>query len=169
MLSLIIGGARSGKSKYAQENALKISKNPIYIATASKNNDPDFLERIIKHQKDRTENWVNYEKNSDLYLLPLQNKTIVIDCVTLWLTSIFFSNNKNIDLSLEKIKYEINELIKIENTNIFIVSNELGMSLHADTDVGRKFTDLQGWTNQYIASKANSVTLMVAGLPLKIK
>jgi adenosylcobinamide kinase/adenosylcobinamide-phosphate guanylyltransferase len=77
-------------------------------------------------------------------------------------------HKNNIDKSLEDFKKEIDVIEKMNGTFI-IVSNEIGMGVHAETDIGRKFTDLQGWANQYIAAKADKVVLMISGIPVKIK
>ncbi|MDN5204117.1 bifunctional adenosylcobinamide kinase/adenosylcobinamide-phosphate guanylyltransferase [Fulvivirgaceae bacterium BMA10] len=167
MITFITGGARSGKSKFAQELALKNSKEPIYIATA-KIWDKDFEQRIKQHQTDRGSEWTNYEAHQELYQLPIQNRVVVIDCVTLWLTNYFVEYKNDVERSLQEFKLEINALSKMLG-HFIIISNELGMSMHAETEVGRKFTDLQGWANQYVANKANEVILMVSGLPMYVK
>ena len=96
------------------------------------------------------------------------NKEYVIDCVTLWLTNFYVDSKNNIEEALIITKNEINKLLDTEATFI-IISNEIGMGLHAQTEVGRKFTELQGWVNQYIAQKADKATFMVSGLPLHLK
>ena len=93
----------------------------------------------------------------------------VIDCVTLWLTNFFVDTKNDVELSLELAKTEIDKIANQENATIIIVSNEIGMGLHADTHIGRKFTELQGWMNQYIAKKSDTVVLMVSGIPVTIK
>jgi adenosylcobinamide kinase / adenosylcobinamide-phosphate guanylyltransferase len=100
--------------------------------------------------------------------LSLSGKVVVMDCVTLWLTNFFTDNKYDIDASLEQCKAEIDKLDTTNNMFI-IISNEIGMGMHADTEIGRKFTDLQGWMNQYIAAKANKVIFMVSGIPMEIK
>jgi adenosylcobinamide kinase/adenosylcobinamide-phosphate guanylyltransferase len=87
----------------------------------------------------------------------------------LWLTNFFVDTKNDISLCLEQAKFEIDAIVDQEQATIIIVSNEIGMGLHADTAVGRKFTELQGWMNQYIAKKADIVVLMVSGIPVKIK
>jgi len=167
MIYYITGGARSGKSAYAQELALSLSENPIYLATA-RNWDADFDQRIKRHQSDRDERWENIEEEKYLAKLNLINRVVVLDCVTLWLTNFYVDTKYDIEESLKQIKQAFNEMIKTEATFI-IISNELGMGLHADTESGRKFTDLQGWTNQYIAKKADKAIFMVSGLALVLK
>ena len=167
MTYYISGGARSGKSAYAQELALSLSDNPIYLATA-RNWDADFDQRIKRHQSDRDERWENIEEEKYPAKFNLKNRVVVLDCVTLWLTNFYVDTKYDIEESLKQIKQAFDEMIKIEATFI-IISNELGMGLHADTESGRKFTDLQGWTNQYIAKKADKAIFMVSGLALVLK
>ncbi len=98
----------------------------------------------------------------------IENKVCVIDCVTLWLTNFFIEYKNDIDKSLADFKKEIDALNKMQGTFI-IVSNEIGMGVHAETEIGRKFTDLQGWANQYTVAKADKVVLMISGIPVTIK
>jgi adenosylcobinamide kinase/adenosylcobinamide-phosphate guanylyltransferase len=112
--------------------------------------------------------WTNIEEEKHLGWLSLANRVVVIDCVTLWATNFFFDNNSNIDQSLEELKKEFEQLTQQSATFIFI-TNEIGMGGHAENEVQRKFTDMQGWLNQHIASKANEVVLMVSGIALKVK
>lgn len=166
-LVFITGGARSGKSRYAQQLALQLSNNPVYLATA-RHWDDDFEKRIQRHQAERDERWTSIEEEKNISGLSLSGKVVVMDCVTLWLTNFFTDNKYDIDASLEQCKEEIEKLDTTNNTFI-IISNEIGMGMHADTEIGRKFTDLQGWMNQYIAAKANKVIFMVSGIPMEIK
>ncbi len=93
---------------------------------------------------------------------------IVVDCVTLWLTNYFVDLKQDIDACLARARGEFARLLKLENDWLF-VSNEVGQCLHAPTESGRKFTDLQGFMNQHIAAHADNVALMVAGIPLYVK
>ncbi|HEY4335020.1 MAG TPA: bifunctional adenosylcobinamide kinase/adenosylcobinamide-phosphate guanylyltransferase [Puia sp.] len=166
-LIFITGGARSGKSRYAQELALSLSDRPLYIATA-RNWDQEFGERIRRHQLDRDERWTAIEEEKQLSRLDLTGKIAVIDCVTLWLTNFFVDTKNDTDASLEACKNEIDRL-GTQQATLIIISNEIGMGVHADNEIGRKFTDLQGWVNQYIAARATKVILMVSGIPVVIK
>jgi adenosylcobinamide kinase/adenosylcobinamide-phosphate guanylyltransferase len=163
----ITGGARSGKSRYAQQLALQLSNNPVYLATARRWDD-DFEKRIQRHQAERDERWTSIEEEKNISGLSLSGRVIVMDCVTLWLTNFFTDNKCDIDSSLQQCQTEIDRLDTASNTYI-IISNEIGMGMHADNEMGRKFTDLQGWMNQYIAQKADTVIFMVSGIPLPIK
>src|SRR5882724_2484968 len=166
-ITFITGGARSGKSRYAQELALRLSPNPIYVATARKW-DGDFGERIKRHQSERDQRWTSLEEEKYISRLKLGGRVVVIDCITLWLTNFFIDTNNDLEASLEAGKKEIDELDK-QKAFLIIISNEIGMGVHAETEAGRKFTDLQGWMNQYIAAKAMKVILMISGIPVTIK
>lgn len=168
MIYLITGGERSGKSSYAQNLALQLSETPIYVATARKWDD-DFQNRIDRHQQERDERWTNIEKEKNLSEIDFSGKTALIDCVTLWLTNFFVDTKNDVTLSLEEAKKEFLLMIAQKNATLIIVTNEIGMGVHADTHIGRKFTELQGWMNQFLASKADEVVLMVSGIPVKIK
>ena len=164
---LVTGGARSGKSNYAQNLALSLSSNPVYVATA-KDWGGDFTDRINRHKNDRSSNWINYETEKHVSALPIDSKICVIDCVTLWLTNFFITHKNDITLALQDFKNEIDKLSQKQGTFI-IVTNEIGMGVHAETQVGRLFTDLQGWANQYVAAKATEVVLMISGIAVTIK
>lgn len=168
MIYLITGGERSGKSSYAENLAKELAAQPMYVATARKWDD-DFQKRIDRHQKDRDERWVNIEKEKYLSEIDFSGNVAIVDCVTLWLTNFFVDTKNDVALSLEQAKAEFDKIAKQENATIIIVTNEIGMGVHADTPIGRKFTELQGWMNQYIAKKAEKVVLMVSGIPVTIK
>jgi adenosylcobinamide kinase/adenosylcobinamide-phosphate guanylyltransferase len=163
----ITGGARSGKSRYAQQLALTLTDNPAYVATA-RIWDDEFRGRVDRHRQDRDERWTLLEEEKALSRLPLTGKVVVIDCVTLWITNFFSDLKYDIDACLAACEQELEGLLRLDTT-LIVISNEIGMGLHADTESGRKFTDLQGWVNQSFAAKADEVTFMVSGLPLKVK
>ena len=163
---LITGGARSGKSRYAEELALSLSKTPVYVATAHVWDD-EFRERVKKHQERRGPEWTNIEEEKQLSKLNLTGRVAVIDCITLWCTNFFFEL-QNVDKALDDLKREFNQFTAHDATYIF-VTNEIGMGGVSENAVQRKFTDLQGWMNQYVASQADEVILMVSGLPVVIK
>lgn len=167
MIYLVTGGERSGKSKYAQQLALKLSSKPVYIATARKW-DEDFQKRIQRHQHERDNRWTCIEEEKCLSKINLNNKVAVIDCVTLWLTNFYLDTKNNVDESLKEAGEEFIKLSKMD-CSLIIITNEIGMGVHAETEVGRKFVELQGWMNQHIAAKADKVILMVSGIPVPIK
>ncbi|WP_293713428.1 bifunctional adenosylcobinamide kinase/adenosylcobinamide-phosphate guanylyltransferase [uncultured Parabacteroides sp.] len=164
---LVTGGQRSGKSGYAQKLALSLSPNPVYLAT-SRVWDEEFRQRVLRHQADRGPEWTNIEEEKYLSRHNLDGRVVVIDCVTLWGTNFFFDNDSNVELSLKELKDEFNRLTE-ENAYLIFVTNEIGLGGVSPDPVQRKFTDLQGWLNQYIASRADEVVLMISGIPMKIK
>ena len=167
MIHYISGGERSGKSSYAQKIAEEISKNPFYLAT-SRIWDEDFKTRVERHISDRDKRWTTIEEEKNISAVIVDKSTVVVDCVTLWLTNFYVDTKYDVEESLKLAKQEIEKLVEIDAT-IIIISNEIGMGLHATTESGRKFTELQGWMNQFIAKKADKATFMVSGLPLKLK
>lgn len=167
MIYYITGGQRSGKSSYGQELALSLSNNPIYLATA-RHWDGDFQNRIARHQSDRDERWENIEEEKTLSKYDFLDRVVLIDCITLWLTNFFVDTKNDVEACLTQAKTEFDLLCEQEATFI-IISNEIGMGTHAHTEVGRRFTDLQGWMNQYISRRADRAILMVSGLPLNLK
>ena len=166
-ITFITGGQRSGKSSYASQLALKDNHNPIYLAT-SRVWDEDHKKRIERHQQDRGNQWKTIEEEKHISQHDWQNKTVLMDCVTLWLTNFFYDNNQDVEQSLNEAKKEI-QRIKTQDSHFIIVSNELGMGGHPNNLTQMKFNDLQGWVNQFIAKHAEDVFLMVSGIPVKIK
>ena len=164
---LVTGGQRSGKSNFAQNRALELSDNPVYLAT-SRIWDDEFRQRVLRHQANRGLEWTNIEEEKYLSRHDLSGRVIVIDCVTLWCTNFFFDNNSAVDVSLQQVKNEFDAFVRQDAYFIF-VTNELGLGGISADDTQRRFTDLQGWVNQYIASKADEVVLMVSGIPVPIK
>lgn len=164
---LVTGGQRSGKSGYAQRLALSLTANPVYLAT-SRVWDEEHRKRILRHQAERGPEWTNIEEEKHLGKHDLTGRTVVIDCVTLWGTNFFFDNRSDVELSLQQLKDEFTRLTRQEAYFIF-VTNEIGLGGVSENEIQRKFADLQGWFNQFIASLADEVVLMVAGIPVKIK
>ena len=164
---LITGGQRSGKSTKAEELALSLSAHPVYLATAHIWDD-EFRERVKKHQERRGPEWTNIEEEIHLSHHDLTGRVVVIDCITLWLTNIFYQLDSKVDIALESAKKEFDAFTQKDATYIF-VTNEIGMGGVSTNELQRKFTDLQGWMNQYIAQKADEVILMVSGIEVKVK
>ena len=163
---LITGGQRSGKSGEAERLALSLAPDPVYLATAHVW-DEEFRERVRRHQARRGPQWTNIEEEKYLSRHDVSGRVVVIDCVTLWLTNFFFETSE-VDHTLETVKAEFDRFAAQEATFIF-VTNEIGSGGVSENAIQRKFTDLEGWMNQYIAQKADEVILMVSGIPVKIK
>lgn len=169
---MITGGQRSGKSVYAERLALELSDNPVYIATAHVW-DEEFAERVRRHKERRGPQWINIEEEKQLSRHDISNKVAVIDCITLWCTNFFFNRDTygqqpTVDGALSEIEREFDRFTDQDATFIF-VTNEIGCGGVSDNAVQRRFTDMLGWMNQYVAARANEVVLMTSGIPMKIK
>lgn len=170
---MITGGQRSGKSRYAETLALSLSKKPVYVATAHVWDD-EFRQRVEIHQQRRGPQWTNIEEEKHLSRHNIGGRVVVIDCITLWCTNFFFDREKaeweqpTVDEALAAVKAEFDRFTEQDATFIF-VTNEIGSGGVSDNAIQRRFTDLEGWMNQYVASKADEVVLMVSGIPVKIK
>ena len=164
---LITGGARSGKSSYAEKMALSLTANPVYLATA-RVWDEEFRERVNRHQERRGPEWTNIEEEKELSRHDLTGRIVLIDCITMWCNNFFFDLNDDVDATLSAMKEEFLKFTKQDATFIF-VTNEIGMGGTSTNDIQRRFTDLQGWMNQFVASQADEVILMISGIPVKIK
>ncbi len=163
----ITGGQRSGKSKYAQRLAEELSASPVYMAT-SRVWDTDFKDRIACHQDDRGEQWTTIEEEKRISRHSLRGNTVLLDCITLWLTNFYYDSGYDHDRALEEAKKEWNTFIQQDFT-LIVISNELGMGVHPQMETARKFADMQGWMNQHLAQRADKVILMVSGIPVTIK
>lgn len=152
---------------YAEQLALRLSSNPVYVATAHIW-DEEFRQRVMKHQERRGSQWTNIEEERYLSRHHITGKVAVIDCITLWLTNYFYSDYSDISKVLEAAKEEFDKFTTQEATYIF-VTNEIGSGGVSPDAIQRRFTDLEGWMNQYVASKADEVILMVSGIPVKVK
>ena len=166
-IHLITGGERSGKSTYAESEALRLSDSPVYLATA-RVWDEEFRQRILRHQERRGPEWTNIEEDIRPSKHDFTGRVVLIDCITLWATNYFFDMQQDVDQALEALKKEFDTLVQQDATFIF-VTNELGMGGMSESRTQRLFTQLQGWMNQYVAARADRVTLMVSGLPLTVK
>ena len=166
-IHLITGGERSGKSTYAESEALRLSGQPVYLATA-RVWDEEFRQRILRHQERRGPEWTNIEEDIRPSKHDFTGRVVLIDCITLWATNYFFDMQQDVDQALEALKKEFDTLIQQDATFIF-VTNELGMGGMSESRTQRLFTQLQGWMNQYVTARADRVTLMVSGLPLTVK
>ncbi|KOH43240.1 bifunctional adenosylcobinamide kinase/adenosylcobinamide-phosphate guanylyltransferase [Sunxiuqinia dokdonensis] len=166
-ITFITGGARSGKSSFAQRLAEAQSGKPVYLATA-RIWDEDFAQRVKRHQDDRDQRWQTVEEEKNLSKHDFGGQTVLLDCITLWLTNYFHDCGYQLEEALEAAKAEWTQFAEQE-MNLIVVSNELGMGVHPENEMARKFADLQGWMNQFVAAQADTVYLMVSGIPVKIK
>lgn len=145
----------------------KLTDKPVYMATA-RIWDEDFANRIEHHKHERHDRWTTIEEEINLSRHKLEGKVVVLDCVTLWLTNLFTNHKFNGEKALDEAKTEWKHFMEQDFT-LLAVTNEIGMSLHAQTESGRKFVELQGRMNQFIAALAEEAYLMVSGISVKIK
>lgn len=168
MIHLILGGARSGKSSFAEKLAGSHDRAVVYIATATAD-DEEMKQRIAHHQNQRPSDWELIEEPYNLSSVVSQlteNKNIIlIDCLTLWLSN-WLCGEKVSWQSEQKLFLSSLEQSKSE---IYIVSNEVGTGIIPMGELTRQFVDRAGWLNQAVAQISSKVTLVVAGLPLILK
>ncbi|MGH9935068.1 MAG: bifunctional adenosylcobinamide kinase/adenosylcobinamide-phosphate guanylyltransferase [Blastocatellia bacterium] len=181
MLTLILGGARSGKSRYAQSLCDR-SAQVVYIATARADevdSDHEMRERIARHRADRPANWRTVEEPLDLPRAVREapvEATLLIDCATLWISNLMWEyRGQTMAAQENQILAQVDDLILASRRRsedageIIIVSNEVGGGLTPEHPVGRAFRDLQGFANQRLARAADKVVFIVVGLPLPLK
>lgn len=174
MLTLVLGGARSGKSRYAQ--SLVGDRQAVYIATARRSKrDHDMLARIARHQADRPASWITLEEPEAVPLAvcranPL-DAPVLVECATLWLSNLLAREAKTpAHRQQEILLAEVRALAAAgRQRELIVVSNEVGGGIHPPTRLGRRFRDLQGWANQILAADADKVVLIVAGIPVSLK
>lgn len=165
-ITLIIGGAASGKSLWAENYTLSATKRPLYIATAQPF-DTEMEEKIAAHRARRTARWEFKEAPLDLVeaLSGLTSESCaLIDCLTMWL-----SNHLLADTPLEPLETDLLKALSICPAQLVLVTNEVGYSVVPENALARKFRTAQGQLNQKLAAAANKVVLVTAGLPLVLK
>ncbi|MES2822873.1 MAG: bifunctional adenosylcobinamide kinase/adenosylcobinamide-phosphate guanylyltransferase [Pseudomonadota bacterium] len=169
MITLVLGGARSGKSNFAQQLASDNQSPVLYIATATVS-DREMAERIAHHQQNRPSEWRVHESPLDLIsaLTEEGNKqqTILVDCLTLWLNNQLFSFPEQ---NFEQLFHQLISASRNCSAPIIFVSNEVGLGIIPMGNISRKFVDEAGRLNQKIAQVANQVFFIAAGLPLVLK
>ena len=179
MIVLISGGARSGKSSFAEKIAWhQGGKDVCYLATAEIK-DQEMKNRVEKHIQHRPQAWETIEEShevSEVLTHLTSGSVILLDCITVYISNLLLSGNKidNIDSKQKEteIKSELEKIIKVVKENsldIIIVTNEVGQGIIPDNKLGRIYRDIVGRMNQYLASEADKVYITFAGLPVEIK
>ncbi|KAF0182812.1 MAG: adenosylcobinamide kinase / adenosylcobinamide-phosphate guanylyltransferase [Nitrospirae bacterium] len=171
MITLIIGGTRSGKSGYALNLASGgAGKAKAYVATAQAL-DEEMSDRISRHKDERSEDWITFEEPFGLASLLREICShfdqILVDCLTVWLSNKLLNEPELVDGAVEGLVHALMETHR--KTQYFIVTNEVGMGIVPDNALARKFRDLAGLLNQKVAEVADHVYLVSAGIPIKIK
>jgi adenosylcobinamide kinase/adenosylcobinamide-phosphate guanylyltransferase len=176
-LVLILGGARSGKSSYAQNLADATGKSVTFIATAEALDD-EMSARIQKHRAERPATWETLEIPFDIasQLHRVKSKVVLLDCITLLISNLLmqFVKDERVDEApfMAAVQEEINELIRrlrVGEQDWLLISNEVGLGLVPPYQMGRVYRDAIGWANQRLAREADKVIFMVAGIPTTIK
>lgn len=165
--TLVLGGARSGKSAHAERLVLASGRDLVYIATAAAG-DAEMAERIAHHRARRGPAWTTIEEPLDLSgalaRAALPDRAILADCLTLWL-----SNLMHAERDVEREAAQLCGLVADLPCPVVLVSNEVGMGLVPETSLGRRFRDAQGRLNQAVAAAVPAVVFVAAGLPLALK
>jgi len=173
MQHLILGGARSGKSHYAEQCAELSQKEVIYIATGTAG-DEEMRERIARHKADRPRYWITVEEPIALAdtLAEYDNPRyfLLVDCLTLWLSNILFDSKGNYqeDIFLQQKQALLTELRQL-NTDIALVSNQVGLGVTPMDKMSRRFVDEAGRLHQQLAQQCSHVSLITAGLAQALK
>jgi adenosylcobinamide kinase/adenosylcobinamide-phosphate guanylyltransferase len=164
---LVIGGTRSGKSRYAEERVLRLSLAPIYVATGAAG-DAEMTARIAAHRMRRGPEWRTVEEPLDLperIIAEAQGgNAVLVDCLTLWLSNLMAA-----DRGLDSATSRLIEALAHAHGPVVLVSNEVGGGIVPDNALARRFADAQGELNQRVARAADEVALVAAGLPLVLK
>lgn len=162
MNTLVLGGARSGKSSLAERLVRGMGGRPTYIATATAG-DEEMRARIAQHREQRGEGWHTVEEPLALAdAIRATNGPVLVDCLTLWLSNLMFAER---DVAVETAGL----LDALAAGPVVLVSNEVGMGLVPDTPLGRRFRDAQGRLNQAVAAAVPRVLFVAAGLPIVLK
>ena len=167
-MTLVLGGARSGKSAHAERLALGAGGEPVYIATAEAH-DEEMAERIARHRADRQgRGWTTVEEPLDLAGAigreARPGRSLLVDCLTLWLSNVMLAGRDPADAQAALVT-----ALGGAAAPVVLVSNEVGLGLVPETPLGRAFRDAQGRLNMRMAEQADRVILMAAGLPLLMK
>jgi adenosylcobinamide kinase/adenosylcobinamide-phosphate guanylyltransferase len=180
-LVLVLGGARSGKSTYAEELAACLGEHVLYVATAEAL-DEEMRARVVSHQSRRPESWQTLE--APVGVGQLLNglspggdiDLILLDCLTLLVSNVILAGSSGEELSADagwaKVQAELDELLLARQrlaVPLIVVSNEVGLGVVPAYSLGRTYRDCLGWANQFLARVADQVILMVAGLPVDAK
>ncbi|GGC72475.1 bifunctional adenosylcobinamide kinase/adenosylcobinamide-phosphate guanylyltransferase [Undibacterium terreum] len=177
---LVFGGARSGKSSYAEKLALQSGKRVVYIATAQAG-DEEMQARIALHRQQRPANWITVEQNLALADAIRQHATphtlVLVDCLTVWLSNLLFSEQRdypevgklNPPDSFSQQRAQFLQVLQEVTSDVVLVSNEVGMGIVPQGAVSRWFVDEAGRLNQAVAAACDRVFLVAAGLPLALK
>ncbi len=167
--TLILGGARSGKSRFGEQMALKLSPSPAYIATA-RAGDAEMKKRIAAHKSSRSDQFTTIEEPLNLAEAingaALKHEAILVDCLTLWLSNLMFAEVGAVERGVEEL---LAVLEKTSAAKVILISNEVGQGIVPDNKLAREFRDQAGLMHQRVASVCKKVVFITAGLPMVLK
>ena len=180
-LTLILGGVRSGKSRFGQELAHRLGNDDVLFVATAESRDEEMARRIDKHRQSRPDTWRTLEQplrtGKTIHVFKWMPKVVLVDCLTLLVSNVLLENESDLDApegiaAIEsRMHAEVENLIAIvknHRTHLIVVSGEVGMGLVPENALGRLFRDMLGWSNQQLAACANETYFMVAGLPIKL-
>lgn len=174
MLTLILGGARSGKSGFAQRMAAR-AQHVCYVATLHPGDDAEMQARVERHRADRPDFWRTLEAPLALAdaveMAARDADAVLVDCLTVWLSNLSWEHRASEAGRLEDaVQSEVRRIAdSARSCDIILVSNEVGSGTVPESPVARAFRDVHGFLNQWVAAEADEVVLVVAGLPLYLK
>jgi adenosylcobinamide kinase/adenosylcobinamide-phosphate guanylyltransferase len=165
---LVLGGARSGKTSFAERMAMRAGESPLYLATAEAL-DTEMLERVRLHQEQRNKRFATLEEPialaSALKAASRRHDVILVDCLTLWITNLLGAN-RNVAEAVDELAAVLPE---IDQSRVILVSNEVGLGIVPDNRLARTFRDLAGAAHQRLAEICSEVHFVIAGLPMTLK
>lgn len=169
MKHLILGGARSGKSRLAEQQATASGKRVVYIATAHAG-DEEMAQRILRHQQQRPDDWQLVEQQ--LYLADSlqehddKDHCLLVDCLTLWISNLLGLGDEAL---FKRQKMQLLKVLPQLQADVLLVSNEVGQGIVPMGKLNRRFIDESGWLHQAVAEHCNKVSWVMAGLPMSLK
>ncbi len=171
----VLGGCRSGKSRFAEQWVTSRFQRKCFIATLDVKNDKEMAKRVAMHRTSRGDGWsvieeplqladvlLNYPEKS-----PGKSDVILIDCLTMWLTNLILAGRD--DKTIEKEVHKLTSAVRACPVPLVLVANEVGLGIVPESFLGRRFRDLAGWTNQQVATACETVYFVAAGLPILLK
>ncbi len=167
-ITLVLGGARSGKSGYAAGLAVRSGQQPVFVATAEDRGDDEMSARIARHRKERDSGWATIEEPIDLAGVVRReaapDRFLLVDCLTLWLSNLYAAG-----CDANQAVGELCTALSEAAGPVVLVSNEVGLGIVPANDLAREFRDEAGRMNQRVAEHADTVVIMAAGLPMPLK
>lgn len=180
-LTLVLGGVRSGKSRFAEELALKLGGDDVLFVATAENRDGEMDHRIQKHKASRPDGWVTLEQPRNVGQAILERKessrVILIDCLTILASNVLCQDHELLPspASIDQIHHQLTselekivEVARVRRAHVIVVSGEVGLGIVPEHPLGRAFRDLLGWANQSLAKHANATYMMISGFAVPL-